>query len=285
LLLGAALAQSPAEPLRQPISGMEICDDQRYPALAGPWAVGCDATGAVRVAIHVETGERVTIAAGGAPALADGLVYAPGIPSRVWRLPAGKSTPEAAIPGELIGPPATDGEVVVVPLADGLVRQALGDNRRQAIPGEPAPWYPPAVTGEWTVWVSLERGEEVIEAHEQGAMTARRLDSHAENGGHPRHVAASEGWLGWIRDDEVVLWHPEDGERRIPTDAHTSRGLSMWGGVACWESWNGEDVDIACSDGVQIARSGHQRAPSRWGDWLLYVDDRDRVMIVEVAAP
>ena len=268
----------------RPLHWLGACDDPRYPALAGPWAVGCGPSGRVDRAEHLATGEQVRLqGAVTSPGLAEGLLYAPGVPSRVWRLPSGAPERVDALPGRVIAPPATDGAAVVVSLEGGLTWQQLGINRRSALPGTPAPWYPPAVTGEWVAWVSVEQGAEVLMAWRRGMDDTLILDSHASHGGHPRHAAASAGWIGWIRDDAVVLWSSGQDRRRIETDAHTSRRLAMWEEVACWESWNGGDVDAVCSDGVTIGGEGHQRGPDRWDGWLLYVED-GRTMVADVGA-
>ena len=71
-----------------------------------------------------------------------------------------------------------------------------------------------------------------------------------------------------------MLWElATDRVERFPADAHTARRLALDGEVACWEQWTGDEVDVHCSDGVQLRRPGHQRNPSRFGRWLLVVEE------------
>ncbi len=289
LTLGTAALSSPAA-AREPPGALRPlpwldghCDDPRYPRLSGDWAVGCGPSGAVDRAQHLESGARATLLEPArSPAIGPGgEVVAPGLPTARWRLAEGLVAPERlpAIPGfEGDGALATDGETLALRLDDEVQRVALGEPLRHHLGGAPAPWYALAVDGEHTAWVSLEEGGSAVWLR-SGDAPARELDGEQ----HPRHVAASGGYLGWIRDDGVVVMDLASGERaRYPADAHTSRRLSLQGPVACWEQWNGEDVDVACSDGVTAGGPGHQRNPSRGGGWLLFVQDgRTRVIALQ----
>ena len=55
-------------------------------------------------------------------------------------------------------------------------------------------------------------------------------------------------------------------------------GLGQWGPVVCWEDRGPlragtGDIDVRCSDGMEVARPGDQRAPARWGPWLLFREE------------
>ena len=130
---------------------------------------------------------------------------------------------------------------------------------------------PPAVDGPWVAWVDMGEawlfGEDIYVRHKdwrEGAPLVRRAGSQ-------RHVAASEGFVGWIEDAAVCVESLETGERRcVPASPGPSRRLSLWGAVACWEDYGGEDIDVVCSDGLALRRPGHQHNPSRIGPWLLF---------------
>ena len=98
--------------------------------------------------------------------------------------------------------------------------------------------------------------------------------------GHERHVALSGDVVAWIDDEGVTGLDLVTGERwRVVSDAHTSRRLSLAGGVACWEAWNGLDVDVTCSDGLTWGGPGDQRNPSRQGSYLLVVDEGHALLL------
>jgi len=125
----------------------DTCLDDRYPALAGDWAVGCSEAGLVDLAEHVETGLRVVLSRpAAAPGLADGALFAPGRAHGVWRLPDPNpqpAPPEVADPP--VAPPAFDGRHVALSFADGVDLYALGDTVRRRIPGRPMPWRAPVL--------------------------------------------------------------------------------------------------------------------------------------------
>ncbi len=236
--------------------------------------MGCGPSGLVDRAQNLETGERIALErAVASPATAPGLLVAPGLPSWVWRLPEGVPERSTPVPATLRAPPVSDGRRVVLATDVGLEWLALGGRERHLLPVEPAPWYPPALTGPWIAWVSIANGRERIGLDRDGE---RRWIA---SGDHPRHPAAQGGWLAWISDRGVHLLELESGYREvIPTDAHTARSLSLWGGVACWEAWNGVDVDVRCSDGVAIGvflllvsglhpHSSSRLGPASAGSW------------------
>ena len=176
------------------------------------------------------------------------------------------------MPFDGVAPAATDGVRVVISAGDDLQWMVLGEGRRYHVASDPLPWYAPAIEGRWIAWV--ERGPDGSEDVWLYDLEARETRVVAAGPEHERHVAIQGGYLGWIAESEVVVIDLETGARRSwPADAHTSRGLSLWGEVACWEAWSGRDIDVVCSDGLRVGGPGHQRNPSRWGPWLLYVQD------------
>jgi hypothetical protein len=168
---------------------------------------------------------------------------------------------------DLVAPPGTDGKKVVLATAVDLQWMELGGNLRFHIESRPVPWYPPVVTGDVIAWVTrTDQTGEDIWILEQGA--ARPL---ANGPGHERHPAASAGNLAWLEEEGVVIHDLSTGEQtRFSADVHTNTGLTLWGSVACWEVWKEGDIDIQCSDGLQVTGEGHQRHPARVGNALLY---------------
>ncbi|MCP4805246.1 MAG: hypothetical protein GY913_02870 [Proteobacteria bacterium] len=200
--------------------------------------------------VNLETGLQLELErAVEGPALFDGgMTGATG----TWHFPV--TTPvDKPSPIEATSAWASDGARHAVATSDGVL--VLEGNRRRLIEVEVAPWMPPAVGEDVIAWVS---GEHVFVER----------DGEVEDLGPGWHVAASASSLAWITPDGVCI-----DERCIPTDAHASKRLSLDGDVACWEHWNGSDVDVWCSDGVRIEGPGHQRSPSRSGSRVLYRED------------
>ncbi|MCB9796265.1 MAG: hypothetical protein H6741_26525 [Alphaproteobacteria bacterium] len=248
------------------------CVDARATRLAGIWATGCGA-GVVDRAQQLVSGEQLRLERGVTlPAIGPGLLWAMGRPYGAWFLPAVAPVSTGPLLQEaLVSPPATDGRRVALLTQDAVTTSSLGENTRQRSAARPAPWYPPAVSERWVAWVDAgardTSGEDI---HVLGPDDLSPLPLVAK-AGHQRHVAASERWLAWIEDDAVAVQDLTAPERRShAADAHTARGLSSWGPVACWEQWTGAEVDLACSDGLVVQRPGDQRGPSRFGPWLLF---------------
>ncbi len=273
---------SPPQALVTSLPQLEAsCSDTRYPQLAGAWAVGCSGGGLVDTAVHLETRRVVELV----DPVADPGVGGEGVvvaPDRVWVLP--EARPERhRRPVEGIAPWATEGQRVAIATEGDLQWFALDEHARQHLSGAPAPWMPPAV-GDALAWVDVgerdQLGEDIyvwVEGLRDAAPLVRRE-------GDQRHAAADGEWVAWIEDDRVCVESLVTGLRSCTeTDAHTSRSLSLWRDVACWEHWTGEDTDVRCSDGLWLKRPGHQRSPSRVGDWLLF-QDRGRVLVAELSS-
>ena len=211
------------------------------------------------------------------PAVAPGTLYAPTRDHGLWRLPESGTSPDAPlVPVDGIAPAATDGERVALSLAEGVQIFRLDERLRRTWEATPAPWYPPAIDGELLAWVDVRgESEDVWVLHQGQAMPL------ADGPGHERHVAVSGDRVGWIDDRGVNIWNATTGEQESwVTDAHTSRRLSLDGSTACWEAWNGTDVDVHCTDGVSWDGPGHQRGPDRQGEQLLVVDQGRALLLV-----
>lgn len=258
----------------------EPCLDARYPALAGPWVVGCGAGGLVDRALSLLTGRELRFEPMTAPALGEGLLVSIGPDAQALRLREGGAErldlPLVWTRG--LAPPATDGARVAL-LEEGRVSAwALEERSRNLIEARPEAWFRPALGGERLAWV--ERG-----AHGQGEVWALDLRSPrarperlAERGWH---VVGQGERLAWVEPDALVLYEPASGEQeRLPARTGFSAPPSLWEEVICWEERPrhrvdepGDGVDILCNDGLTAAGPGHQRWPSRFGPWLLYRQD------------
>ena len=162
---------------------------------------------------------------------------------------------------------------------DAVVLMPWDAGHRRELPAAPASWYAPALSESAVLWVdrrdSAWTGLDVLRLSPDG----RSAQVLVRAPGDQVHVAASEHWVAWVETHFVVVQDLRTGERRrYPSDTHAATGLSLWGPVACWEHWNGQDVDAVCSDGLIADGPGHQRAPSRYQGWMLYRDG-ERTMV------
>ena len=260
LLLATAGATEQAAPLRTSLPWLGgSCRDGRYPQLAGDWAIGCLGNDVNR-ALHLDSGAQVELqrAVESPGAFDGGLVGANG----VWRLPVG--TPVGK-PAPMVEASAwtSDGTRHAVTTTDGIL--VYEGNRRKLVEVEAAPWLPPALVDGGVAWVHDDR------------VYVDRGDG-VEDLGVGWHVVASGPTLAWVTHEGVCIDGPKV-ERCIPSDAYTTRRLSLDGDVACWEHYNGADVDIWCSDGVRIEGEGHQRGPSRSGRRILYREDGQTLLM------
>ncbi len=251
------------------------CKDPRYPALAGPWVVGCGKTGQVDRALSLESGREVTLPPMLAPGLSEGQIYDPAR-GRIDLQEVAKARPSRFEQSRFrlrTAPPAlgTAGLAVVqeesvdlLPAGGRVIRKVGGGD----VPA-PMGWQAPAISGEKVAWV--------VDAGAAGAdiwwvsLAGGTPEPLAEGPGDQHHVIAQGRWLAWIAPEGAVILDTLSGERQVhPAQTGFSAGLTLWQGVACWETREGADVDIACSDGHTIDGPGHQHHPSRWGQWLLY---------------
>ncbi len=253
------------------------CTDLRYPALAGAWIVGCGPDGRVDRALSLATGREVRLPrALDAPALGPAVVYAPGPAGGFWVLGADgsvKSVDVARLRDIAVAPAATDGAHVAVLSADKVQAFPTEARSRPTFEVRARGWYAPALAWPWVAWVEDAGGgdEDVLAIDVQEGGDPRVLGGGT---GHQRHVVGSGAFLAWVEPDEVVLWDSStDTRTSYPAQTGFRAPLALWQDVICWETRAGADVDIECSDGVEVGGSGDQLSPSRWDRWLLFHQD------------
>jgi len=168
----------------------EDCIDSRYPALAGPWVVGCGGDGQVDRALSLTSGKLITLPFSTvSPGLFEGLVYVPGWGGGLIRLAeAGAGVAEGipTIHEQPIAPPTIDG-VRVALLSDGRIQAALmTDAARRLHEVVPAGWYPPALTDGHVAWV----GRSAVGDEDVWWMSLSDGEPSVLSGGpgHQRHV-------------------------------------------------------------------------------------------------
>lgn len=249
------------------------CRDDRYPALAGPWVVWCSTTGRVDRAYHLDSRTNLVLSEGAeAPGIGPGALLSPAL--GLWRLPDTSPAPDLTrIAAGTVGPSATDGEHGAFAWADHVEAFSLTERVRTRTDAAPLPGYATALAWPWAAWVEDGglTGEDVWTRTEAGARLPLTRTARSE-----RHVVGDGRWLAWLDEDGVYVQDMARGERRAyAADTGFVYGLGLWGPVACWEDRGAfragtGDIDVLCSDGVELRRPGHQRAPSRWGPWVLF---------------
>jgi hypothetical protein len=201
------------------------------------------------------------------PCLAPGAVWDPTLADGLLRLGA-TAVDRVASPklGPQRGPCALDGEDRLSQGAAGLERGSSTSRTRSPIAAAPVGWEAVGLAAGWVAWVERLAGEARLQLRGPGGAAAPFTPPPGA-----RHVTSAGGALAWIEPGAVARWRPgEPGPTRWPADTGFSAGLGFDGLVLCWEERGAGDVDIACTDGLRIDGPGHQRAPSRWGPWLLY---------------
>jgi len=243
----------------------------------------------VDTAVSLTTGAVVTLPAMDRPALSDGVVYTPAQGHVTLKKPSA-AKPSAfertRFAGRTAAPGISSAGVAVVQ-ESALSLLASGSRVVRSVGGSGTPvpmgWHPPAVSDDWVAWV-VDGGPSGADVWwiQMAGGTPTELDGGP---GDQHHVVAQGQWLAWVRPEEVVIMDTTDHSKTtVSAQTGFSAGLSLWQGVACWETREGADVDIACSDGVKITGDGHQRWPSRWDRWLLYRDG-DTVFLHTVDSP
>ncbi len=266
------------------------CADPRLPALAGPWVVACGAGGRVDRVLSLHSGADFELPTPlERPGLGPSALVQTGWDSTVVRLTsAGPVVVEdvTRLMDRPAGPPATDGEHIVLVSDDAVQVLGVTQRGRRRHATWAAGWYGAALTWPYVAWVAdgWTDGEDVywMDASAERPSPARL----AAGPGHQRHVVAHGGWLAWVEPGAIGLLHPASGAaRRVPAETGFSAPITLWEGVVCWEERGGVDgVDVRCSDGLTAGGPGDQRWPSRWGPWLLYREG-DRVMLARAVAP
>jgi hypothetical protein len=265
---------NPKAPARALPFVSEPCDDPRLPQLSGLWAIGCDGEPLSR-AEHILSGEQVSLeGAPVRPGLGGGVVYGAGPKDHgLWRPPSVVSSPEAHRVTEAgVAPPGTDGLTGALSVADALWVFELEGRLRESLRARPAPWMPPAVDGPvGGLGGCLARPGSSVRTSTSGTRTGERARRWCVGRAASATSRRRMGFVGWIEDAAVCVESLASGERRcVPASPGPSRRLSLWGAVACWEDYGGDDIDVVCSDGLALRRPGHQHNPSRIGPWLLF---------------
>lgn len=278
----------PAEPAssRRPLPAFRHrCLDRRFPALAGPWVVGCSPGGHLARAEHIGTGQVVML--DGDPdsaGLGVGALFAVGREHGLWELPT--PTPRApwgAASATVIAPPALDDLHFALSLEGAVAAQAVGDAMQLSREAAPLPWFPPALDWPLVYWVDgrdqAHSGLDIWGWDTRGGPPFPVVTRP----GDQRHVAVSPARLCWLDDEGVWLQDRSSGERWLHrAEVGFRSGPTLWGSVACWEEREAGDVDVRCSDGLEAAGEGDQGWPSRWHGWLL-VRDGDMPWLITVA--
>ncbi|MSP54728.1 MAG: hypothetical protein EXR69_03850 [Myxococcales bacterium] len=290
-----------------PVLQARRCADDRYPALAGEWVVGCVGDDRVNVAVSLVTGRVVTLTAPVlSPSLGDGWLWATGRPAGGWVLPV-------AARGGFDG-----AEAVMVP-HDGVAPATVtydGGTRRAAVPYEthvdlidlsrhvwprwdarPLPGESVAVGVGWVAWSERGLGGEaerdvwlVRTEVAQGDVAPMRAPAVVGGGRGDQHgVGGGGSSLWWVDGDEVVKLDVHTGaERRFLAFTGFEAGLALAedGSLSCWEDRRAfgtpAGIDIHCSDGTVVDRPGDQRWPSLGAGWLIW---REGEQVLATAAP
>lgn len=249
------------------------CRDDRYPSLAGAWIAWCSPTGRVDRATDLVTRATASLSAAvEAPGLGPAAILA-GIRG-LFRLPDPLPVAEAVrVADPPIGPPATDGTHAAFAWADRVEAFDVTDVVRPRTDARPLLGQPVAIAWPWAAWV------------EDGGVTGEDIWARAEDGRRfplaraprsERLVVGQDRWIAWTDEEGVYVQDMGRGERRVyAADTGFQHAPSLWGPVACWEDRGAlragaGDIDLLCSDGLELRRAGHQRAPARWGPWLLF---------------
>ena len=153
-----------------------------------------------------------------------------------------------------------EGEVVVV---------ALDAPDQWTHKAAPLGWYLPALAWPAVAWVEQGVGEDIWWLPDATSGQPALL---AGGPGHQRHVVGAGTWLAWVDGGDLVRMNLASGERtHIETETGFNAPPTLTNdGVLCWEVRDGADIDIHCSDGLEINDPGHQTWPSRHKDWLIY---------------
>ena len=210
------------------------------------------------------------------------MLFAPGVSQGFWDLPdpAPRKTLVTANMRP-IAPPATDGLHAALLLDERITAFSQGASSLDLHEARPAPWYPPAIAWPVVVWVDeRNRGTTGTDIWMMDVQTGEHPSPLVQEPGDQRHVVGSGHWIGWVDDDHVWVQDLLTGLRTgIAAHSGFRAGITLWQAVVCWEDRGGPDVDIRCSDGLDIVEPGDQGWPSRWGPWLLYRQDNERTML------
>lgn len=280
------LSIPPAPPSRRrPLPAFHHrCLDRRFPALAGPWVLGCGPGGHLDRAEHLVTGQVVELeSAADSAGLTPGALFATGAEHGLWELPSPSPRQAWAPTGaRVVSPPALDGRYMAVALEEAIAVQAVGEARQLRRTAAPLPWFPPAL--DWPVVYWVDGRDQAVSGLDIWGWDTRRGPPFpvVTRPGDQRHVAVSPALLCWLDDEGVWLQDRVSGERHLHrAEVGFQAGPTLWGSVACWEERDAGDVDVRCSDGLEATGEGDQGWPSRWQAWLLFRQE-DMPWLVEI---
>lgn len=297
-LEGEPLALVDVRPV--PVLQAGRCADDRYPALAGAWAVGCVGSDDVNVAVSLTDGRVVTLTDPvRSPALGDGWLWAPGRVAGAWVLPRATRGampgvgPLAMVPYTGLGAPAVarsgaGGDDLraeaVVPYPDHVDVIDLGKSTWPRYSAHPLPGEPVAIGAGWAAWT--ERGGNGEDVWIVGAGAGAPAPRVLVGGSGDQHDVAGAGETVWYVDDAAV-WSYDVGSQAtasFPADAgfEAPLAVSTDGSLACWEDRRalktGGDIDIRCSSMLHVERTGDQRWPSLGGGFLMWREGRQVIV-------
>ncbi len=300
-MAGSALSEpSPGYADVRPIATVRAnrCADDRYPALAGAWVIGCVSDDKVNVAVSLEDGRVVTLSdAVTSPGLADGWAWAPGRPPGGWVLPGAsrgglQGEDPLMVPFEGVSPPAlarvaTAGCAgcspwrAAVAYADHIDLIDLAVHTWPRFAAHPLPGESVALGDGWAAWTerSADTGADVwiVQVAAGGATQAGVPTVLAGGKGDQHGVVGGGHYAWWVDGDSVVCRDVRTGTvATFPAYTGFEAGLAVTadGQYACWEDrrrlGTAAGIDIRCSDGTVIDRPGDQRWPSLGAGWLIF---------------
>lgn len=277
------------------------CADDRYPALAGAWAVGCVGSDDVNVAVSLTDGRVVTLTDPvRSPALGDGWVWAPGRVAGAWVLPRATRGeipgvgPMAMVPYTALGTPAVrragaggvgaGGAEAVVPYTDHVDVIDLGKSTWPRYSAHPLPGEPVAIGAGWAAWT--ERGANGEDVWVVGASAGASAPRVLVGGAGDQHDVAGAGDTVWYADDAAVWRYDVVSQETVSFAADTGfeapLAVSTDGSLACWEDRRalktGGDIDIRCSSMLHVERTGDQRWPSLGGGFLMWREGKQVIV-------
>ena len=263
------------------------CSDERYPALAGPWVAVCGPSGDVdRVISLLDQREFPLPVAHASPALADSVIYVPGMAGGTWTLteagPLAVDEPGrvARVPA---APPTTDGDHFALLGDVALEVWTSGERSHKTWTTIARGWQAPALAWPWVAWVADGPAGGQVWAIDVRQTNPAPLSAPTADARHP---AGAGSRLWWVEDGVLVAWDSTTQARQVVDAGPTgfSAPLSAWGEVVCWEERGRDGVDARCSDGLTASGPGDQRWPSRYDRWLLFRED-GRTRLAELPLP
>jgi hypothetical protein len=173
----------------------------------------------------------------------------------------------------LLAPPAVSEDWIAVITETSVQAFPATQRNRRTFSANAAGWYPPALSPPFVAWVEDggDKGEELVWLDTEQGREGQILSGGA---GDQRHVVASGPYLAWVEPDAVVVLDTRTDKRKAYSTRSGFNGPpALWNGTVCWESREGSDVDILCSNELEIRRPGHQLWPSLFSEWLIYRED------------